>query len=341
MTHFTVEFQTTGQAAYGRLLSKHQLASTWTVMPSQPHSVAQQAIGVRGPPSRFKPGAKPRARTPVGSKGPGAHLVTHVPTAEFTLEEMSVSSLVASSAGPGTPTASPMPHGTLSPSGDVANWCGDHAGSPQPPPAAAQPPAVLSPALEEEEPAEPQSFVDHPAARSPVALPPAEAKLRTRRGLKPRVRHPPRIIPEAKPLYYLHGVTGYDCVQHRSSTGMNGSRPFSLRASDAFDAQKGVRDDPSLGPRFAHQDTFTGSPAPGNIIMGRRSPPGQALLQVSTRMLCCERSARTKRQADRPRWVSRTQASTGAVCVASFQSVRRPGVLGSPQPLIGPAGAGR
>ena len=280
MTHFTVEFQTTGQAAYGRLLSKHQLASTWTVMPSQQqHSVAQQAIGLRGPHSRFKPGTKARARTPGGSREPGgAHLVTHVPT--VSLEEASVSSLVASSAGLGTPTASPMPPGALSPSGDVANWHGDRAGSPppQPPPAAAQAPAVLSPALEEE-PEAPASFLDHPAARSPVAPPPAEA---TRRGRKPRAPPPPRIIPDVRPLYYFHGVTGYDCVQHRSSSGMYGSRPFSLRASDAFGAQKGARDDPWGGSRFAHQDTSTGSPA--NSSMGREHSPSGRAYQVFTRV---------------------------------------------------------
>ena len=268
MNQCTVKFQTNGEAAYGRLFSKHQLASTWTVVPSQATGVAQQAIGVRGG-FRFKPSARPRARPPGGGKEGGAHLVTHVPTAQW---EMSVSSLAASSAGYSSPTASLMvAREAQSSSPDVASWHGDRAKTP-----AATPLPEPPPGLQEE----PESFVDHPAARSPVSQPAGEMTRRTHMALKPRPPPPPRIIPDLKPLYYFDGVTGYDFVQHRPSSGMYGSRPFSMRAASAFNVQKGLRDEPLSGPRFLHQETSKGSVHSGSI--GRELPPAGVQLQLST-----------------------------------------------------------
>ena len=51
----------------------------------------------------------------------------------------------------------------------------------------------------------------------------------------PRPKKPPRSFPEKRPLYYLEGVTGYDCVQHRPSAGLYGCRVFSSGASTVQD----------------------------------------------------------------------------------------------------------
>jgi len=264
MNHLTVKLQTNGEAAYGHLFSKHQLASTWTVVPSQAIGVAQQAIGVRGG-FRFKPRARPRARPQGGGKEDGAHLVTHVPTAQW---EISVSSLAASSAGQSSPTASLIvAREAQSSSPDVASWQGDRAKTP----AATQPPEP-PPGLQDA----PQSFVDHPAARSPVSPPAVEMTRRTHVALKPRPPPPPRIIPDLRPLYYFDGVTGYAGVQHRPSSGMYGSRPFSMRAASAFNVEKGLRD----GPLFLHQEMSKGSVHSGSI--GREQPPAGVQLQLST-----------------------------------------------------------
>jgi hypothetical protein len=109
-------------------------------------------------------------------------------------------------------------------------------------------------------PEEPISFVDHPVARARVISPPAGLvpdfgfRVLERQGillpnfgyrvdegkgkhqwLQPRkVRPPPiRIIPEKRPLYYLDGVTGYDRIQHRPSSGLYGGRIFSTRSNTA------------------------------------------------------------------------------------------------------------
>lgn len=78
----------------------------------------------------------------------------------------------------------------------------------------------------------PLSFVDHPTAKSPVSPPEDVKGVRVRGLLKPRPTPKPRFIPNLKPLYYFDGATGYDCLQHRSSSALYGSRVFSVRSCD-------------------------------------------------------------------------------------------------------------
>lgn len=303
-----MDLKTNGHAAYDRLLSKHQLASTWTVVPSQASGVAQQAIGVRGV-FRFKPSVRQRGRPHGGGKEGDAHLVTHVPTAKW---EISLSSLAASSAEHSLPAASLLvPRAEQSSSPDVKTWCDDSEQT-----LAATPPTKPPPALHEES----LLSAAHPAARSPVLQLAGEMTRRMSGALKPRPPLQPRIIPDLKPLYFFDGVTGYDFVQHRPSSGMYGSRPFSMRAAYAFNVHNGLRDEPLAGPCFVHQETSKGSVHSGSI--GYDQPPADiqlqlcaSLSQVFLRMLLFGFKWQTNRRCS----VSRTRARIGKLCVLKFQ----------------------
>lgn len=138
--------------------------------------------------------------------------VTHVPTAKMMLEEVSSSCESPVPPPDSMQTASPAP-------------------APAPPPV--QQPADLEP--ETPVPTDVvQSWVDHPTARSPVS-PPVQTVEKQKAGARkprPRPQPKPRVIPDIRPLYFLEGATGYDCLQHRSSSGLYGGRVFSMRGSD-------------------------------------------------------------------------------------------------------------
>ena len=88
-------------------------------------------------------------------------------------------------------------------------------------------------AVAQEHPASPTTYVDHPLSKSCPVPPSANGTGAARRFLKPRPAVQARIIVcDKKPLYYYDGVMGYDCVQHRPSSGMYGGRVFSLQGQD-------------------------------------------------------------------------------------------------------------
>lgn len=88
-------------------------------------------------------------------------------------------------------------------------------------------------AVAQEHPASHTTYVDHPLSKSHPVPPSANVTGAARRFLKPRPAVQARIvICDKKPLYYFDGVTGYDCVQHRPSSGMYGGRVFSLQGQD-------------------------------------------------------------------------------------------------------------
>jgi len=106
----------------------------------------------------------------------------------------------------------------------------------------------------------PRSFVDHPTAKSPVMQPPQQVKGRLHRFVKLRPIPKPRAMPDFTPLYYIEGTTGYECLQYRTSSGLYGSRVFSVKSSDPAKAQaKGEWNDTLVQNYRANRETTSSS----------------------------------------------------------------------------------